>query len=103
MKTKKLAGPAPEFQTGQVWRMGEDRLQIELVGKWLIHYRQYTAMNKRLPTRFAARGDLQQLLSTHKAVLVKGKGLTHRTPAIRAAKPGRSLRPARSSCAVPQC
>jgi len=55
MKIKKSTRLAPDFQNGQVWRLGEDRLQIELVGKWLVHYRQYTALNKKLPMRFAAR------------------------------------------------
>ena len=72
MKTNKLT-PAPEFKSGQIWRVGEDRLQIELVGKWLVHYRQYTGLDKKLPTRFTARGDLEKLFAANKAVLVGEK------------------------------
>ena len=95
MKTKKSTGPAPDFQSGQVWRMGEDRLQIELVGKWLVHYRQYTALNKKLPTRFAALSDLQKLLSAHKAVLVQDKEFKGKVLRARTVRRGRNRRPTR--------
>ena len=95
MKIKKSPVPAPEFKIGQVWRMGEDRLQIQVVGKWLVHYRQYIGLDKKLPTRFTARGDLEQMLLSNKAVLVEegvpaGKALNSR-PARRGVK-GRSSR-----------
>jgi hypothetical protein len=91
MKTNKLT-PAPEFKSGQIWRLGEDRLQIELVGKWLIHYRQYTGMDKKLPTRFTSRGDLEKLFATNKAVLVEEK-----TPKACPAPRVRKVRPATKS------
>jgi hypothetical protein len=92
MKIKKTTGRIPEFKTGQVWRLGEDRVQIELVGKWLIHYRQYTNMDKKLPTRFAARGDLEKLLSSSKAVLETENESKKSMPAPRK----RSVRPGKN-------
>ena len=78
--------------------MGEDKLEIEVVGKWLIHYRQYTAMNKKLPTRFAARDDLQKLLSSNKAVLLEQHEVPSKPLNSRAVRPGRSVRPSRATC-----
>jgi hypothetical protein len=92
MKMKKLTHPAAEFQSGQVWRMGEDRLQIEVVGKWLIHYRHFKGPAKRLPTCFASKGDLEQLLMTHKAVLVQDKH-----PEAEPVRRPRQVRPARKT------
>ncbi len=71
MKPKRPSSPVSEFQHGQVWRMGEDRLQIGVVGRWLVHYRHYKGPGKRPPARFTEKGELWKLLAQHKAVLVK--------------------------------
>ena len=71
MKTTKATAPLPDFQNGQVWRMGEDRLQISMVGKWLVHYRHFRGLNKRPPTRFTAKGELGRMLTEHKAILAQ--------------------------------
>ena len=92
MKIKKPASRTPDFQRGQVWRMGEDRVQIQLVGKWLVHYRQYKGPTKRLPTCFTAKSDLEKLLSAHKAVLVQEKVPTDKVVRARPARRGHNLR-----------
>ena len=92
MKTKKPTSRTPDFQRGQVWRMGENRVQIQLVGKWLVHYRQYKGPTKRLPTCFTAKSDLEKLLWAHKAVLVKEKALKGKVLGARPARRGRNLR-----------
>jgi hypothetical protein len=99
MKIKKSAGRVPDFHNGQVWRMGADRLQIELVGKWLVHYRQFTALNKKLPTQFTARGDLEKLLRAHKAVLVQGNDAMDKDLHARSAPRGHQVPPVRPACA----
>ncbi len=99
MKTKKSTSRPPDFQRGQVWRMGEDRVQIQLVGKWLGHYRQNIGLNKKLPTCFTAKGDLERLLSAHKAVLVQEMVPTGKLLLARPARRGRKLRPSRPACA----
>ena len=92
MKTKKPASRTLDFQRGQVWRMGEDRVQIQLVGKWLVHYRQYKGPTKRLPTCFTAKSDLEKLLSVHKAVLVQEEIPTGKVLRARPARRAHNLR-----------
>ena len=92
MTTKKPASRTPDFQRGQVWRMGEDRVQIQLVGKWLVHYRQYKGLTKKLPTCFTAKTDLEKLLSAHKAVLVQEKVPTGKVLRARSVRRGHNLR-----------
>jgi hypothetical protein len=73
MTPKRTPTSSREFQTGQVWRMGEDRLQIQLVGKLLVHYRHYRGVAKRPPSTFSAKGDLEKFLSANKAILLRNK------------------------------
>ncbi len=40
MLEKRLIALKP-FQTGQVWQLADSSVQIELVGKLLVHYRRY--------------------------------------------------------------
>src|SRR4029078_3860820 len=71
MTPKRTTNQSREFQTGQVWRMGEDRLQIQLVGKLLVHYRHFRGVAKRPPSTFSAKGDLDKFLSANKATLLR--------------------------------
>jgi len=73
MIPKRSANQSREFETGQIWRMGEDRLQIQLVGKLLVHYRHYRGIAKRPPSTFSAKGDLQKFLAEKKAILQRNK------------------------------
>jgi hypothetical protein len=102
MTPKRTTSQSREFQTGQVWRMGEDRLQIQLVGKLLVHYRHFRGVAKRPPSTFSAKGDLDKFLSANKAILLRNssekylsspaRGRTSRTPDPASA--GRTLPPA---------
>ncbi len=61
----------PELQDGQVWKVNEqDRVQIRLVGKRLVHYRHFKGGNVRPPTLFAGKDVLEKFLATNKAMLV---------------------------------
>jgi len=71
MKTKKSTRRLPEFQSGQIWQMGMDRVLIGLVGKTLVHYKHFRNANKRPPTLFTAKEELGRVLSTNKAILVQ--------------------------------
>lgn len=61
----------PDLQDGQVWKVNEqDRVQIRLVGKRLVHYRHFKGGNVRPPTLFAGKDVLEKFLATNKAMLV---------------------------------
>jgi hypothetical protein len=68
---KTAARKMPEFEQGQVWKMGEDQVQIRLVGKRLVHYKHFRGANKRPPTLFTAKDELGRLLFQNKAVLAQ--------------------------------
>ena len=38
------------LESGQVWRMGDSNLHVELVGKRLVHYKLIKVNAKRTPT-----------------------------------------------------
>lgn len=59
------------FQSGQIWRMGDSNLQIDLVGKTLIHYKHYKGQTKRAPVSLAGKAVLEKFLKKNKAVLVQ--------------------------------
>ena len=70
-KKTKATRQMPEFQTGQIWQMGEDQVQIRLVGKRLVHYKHFRGANKRPPTLFTGKDELGRLLHENKAVLAQ--------------------------------
>jgi hypothetical protein len=77
MKTKKTKtaktpkARRPDLQDGQIWRVNDDdRVQIRLVGKRLVHYRHFKGGNVRPPTLFAGKEVLEKFLAANKAMLV---------------------------------
>lgn len=60
------------FQSGQIWRMGDSNLQIDLVGKTLVHYKHYKGQTKRAPVSLAGKDVLEKFLKKNKAVLIQG-------------------------------
>ena len=52
--------------------MGDSNLQIDLVGKTLIHYKHYKGQTKRAPVSLAGKAVLEKFLKKNKAVLVQG-------------------------------
>ena len=64
--------PANLLETGQVWRMDDSRLQIELVGKRLVHYKLIKGEAKRTPLSLSNKKNVEKYLKDNKAVLVQG-------------------------------
>ena len=64
--------PAKPLETGQVWRMEDSRLHIELVGKHLVHYKLIKGEAKRTPLSLSNKKSVEKYLKVNKAVLVQG-------------------------------
>ena len=61
----------PTFQNGQIWRMVDSSLQIDLVGKTLVHYKHYKAQAKRPPTLLSGKATLERFLQKQRATLLR--------------------------------
>lgn len=70
LKTKR---PLRSLQAGQVWRMAKAKLQIQLVGNILVHYKLGKHDAVRVPNSIAAKRAVEQFLKQHKAVLMRIK------------------------------
>ena len=62
--------PLKLLATGQVWRMKGSHLDIDLVGKYLVHYKLIKQEVKRTPMSLSSIKDVKKYLKDHKAVLV---------------------------------
>jgi len=51
--------------------MADSNLQVELVGRLLVHYKLGKADAKRTPTSISARSAVEKYLTKNKAVLVQ--------------------------------
>ena len=69
MNQKSRIPPKP-LETGQVWRMVDSHLDIDLVGKYLVHYKLIKQEVKRTPMSLSSIKDVEKYLKDHKAVLV---------------------------------
>ncbi|MFM1769670.1 MAG: hypothetical protein RJA22_2199 [Verrucomicrobiota bacterium] len=58
------------FETGQIWQMGETLLKIGLVGKRLVHYKQFKSAANASPVYLSGKEDLERLLQKHQATLL---------------------------------
>ena len=69
----RIPRPAPTvrkpLESGQHWRMGEDVLRVEMVGKLLVHYKLIRAKAVRTPTSISSITTLQKYIRKNKAVL----------------------------------
>lgn len=70
VKTEKTSAQTT-FQNGQIWKMVDSSLQIDLVGKTLVHYKHYKGETKRAPVSLASKEVLAKFLKQNKAVLTK--------------------------------
>ena len=70
VKTEKTSAQTL-FQNGQIWKMVDSSLQIDLVGKTLVHYKHYKGETKRAPVSLASKEVLAKFLKQNKAVLTK--------------------------------
>jgi hypothetical protein len=57
--------------TGQTWRVGEQNLQVGLIGKLLVHYKLAAPNAVRVSNSVGGRAAVEKYLKTNKAVLVK--------------------------------
>ena len=63
--------PQKPLESGQVWRMGDSNLHVELVGKRLVHYKLVKVNAKRTPTSLSVKTVVEKYLKENKAVLVQ--------------------------------
>ena len=61
--------PLKPLETGQVWRMEDSRLHIELVGKHLVHYKLIKGGAKRTPMSLSNKKSVEKYLKDNQAVL----------------------------------
>jgi hypothetical protein len=71
MKKPKNRIALKPLESGQVWRMGDSNLHVELVGKRLVHYKLIKVNAKRTPTSLSVRTVVEKYLKENKAVLVR--------------------------------
>ncbi len=71
MRQKSRISPAP-LATGQVWRMEDSDLHVDLVGKHLVHYKLIKRDAKRTPLSLSNKKTVEKYLKANKAVLVQG-------------------------------
>jgi hypothetical protein len=73
MKKTKLARRVrlQPLETGQVWRMAELNLRVELVGKLLVHYKLAKPDAIRMPNLVSSKATIEKYLKKNKAVLIK--------------------------------
>jgi hypothetical protein len=62
--------PPKLLATGQVWRMENSHLDIDLVGKYLVHYKLIKQEVKRTPMSLSSIKNVEKYLKDNKAVLV---------------------------------
>ena len=60
------------LETGQVWRMEDSHLDIDLVGKYLVHYKLIKREARRTPMSLSSIKAVAKYLKDNKAVLVPG-------------------------------
>ena len=77
-KTKAIPKPAAKrrahlqpLETGQIWRVGEQNLQVGLVGKLLVHYKLAKPNAVRIPNSVSGKSTIEKFLKKNRAVLVR--------------------------------
>ncbi len=69
-KPKRVATMLP-LATGQIWRVGEQNLQVGLIGKLLVHYKLAAPNAVRISNSVGGRSAVEKYLKTNRAVLLK--------------------------------
>ena len=64
--------PLKLLETGQVWRMEDSHLDINRVGKYLVHYKLIKHQAKRTPMSISNIKEVEKYLKDNKAVMVHG-------------------------------
>lgn len=65
--------PMRPLAAGQIWRMPAARMEIELVGKMLVHYRLGTPGAVRVHSSVGGITTVKKYLKANKAVLMRKK------------------------------
>ena len=63
--------PQKPLATGQIWRMDDSHLHVDLVGKHLVHYRLIKDEAKRTPLSLSNKRNIEKFLKDKKAVLLQ--------------------------------
>ena len=72
IKTKPAARAALKpLADGQVWRMAESSLQVEMVGRLLVHYKLGKHNAVRISNSVSSKSNIEKFLKKHKATLIK--------------------------------
>jgi hypothetical protein len=59
---------------GQIWKLQDSHIEILEMGKRLASYKHFRTLdNRRAPTQLANIASVQEMLQTHKAVLLDTK------------------------------
>ena len=69
MKRKNRIARQP-LERGQVWRMKDANLHVEVVGKLLVHYKLFRGEAKRAPTSLSGKDVVERYLEKNNAVLL---------------------------------
>jgi hypothetical protein len=59
------------LESGQVWQLPDSNLQIQLVGKRLVHYKHFKGKNLRAPISLSGKEALEKYLKANKGILVQ--------------------------------
>lgn len=60
------------LENGQIWRMGEFHLKVEMIGKLLVEYRLAKPKAIRTPISICGIATLKKYMRKNKAVLIHG-------------------------------
>ena len=72
IKTKSASPAAMKpLADGQVWRMAESSLQVDMVGRLLVHYKLGKHGAVRISNSIGSQTDIVKFLKKNKAVLMK--------------------------------
>jgi len=69
-KPKRPATRQP-LATGQLWRLGEANLKVEMVGKLLVHYKLAKPNAVRVATSISSITTLEKYMKANKAILIQ--------------------------------
>lgn len=62
------------LEKGQIWKLQDSHIEILEMGKRLASYKHFRTLdNRRAPTQLANIASVQEMLETHKAVLLDTK------------------------------
>ncbi|MCX6894168.1 MAG: hypothetical protein NTZ16_01395 [Verrucomicrobia bacterium] len=59
------------LESGQLWRLGEANLKVEMVGKLLVHYKLAKPNAVRVATSISSITTLEKYMKANKATLVR--------------------------------